>query len=121
MLGRGVIYAYLRLRPPLQLRLNGPWKQRLPVFLQNRIRDHGVSVFGVNEESVHVEQTCAHAGETEEGLVRYKSMSSMAHGCSVCELSGAYLLDEAIVLLCTQVKHTTLVVERMDVVLFVCD
>lgn len=35
----------------------------------------------------------------------------MAHSCSVYELPGAYLLDEAIVFLCTQVKQTTLVVE----------
>ena len=40
-----------------------------------------------------------------------QSISPMAHSCSVCELLGAYLLDEAIILLCTQVKHTTLVVE----------
>lgn len=86
-----MIYAHLRLRPPLQLCLNGPWKQRLPVFLQNRIRDHGVSVFGVDEESVHVEKTCAYAGETEEGLVRYNECLQWLIGVVCVSYQGILL------------------------------
>ena len=57
--GQDRVRTYLRLRPTLQLSLDLPRKQRLPVLLQNCVRDHRIPVFRVEEESVHVKQTCA--------------------------------------------------------------
>lgn len=57
------VHAYLRLRPPLQLSLDVPRKQRLPVLLQDCVRDHRIPIFRVEEETVHVEETCADGGE----------------------------------------------------------
>lgn len=57
------MHAYLRLRPPLQLRFDVPRKQRPPVLLQDRVRDHRIPVFRVEEETVHVEETCADGWE----------------------------------------------------------
>lgn len=65
---------YLRLRPALQLRLDIPGEQWLSIFLEDCVRHDGVLILRVEEEAVHVEETCANAGETGGGLlVNYSS------------------------------------------------
>ena len=59
-----MVVVYLRLRAALQLRLDGPGEQWLSVFLEDGVCHEGVFILCVNEEAVHVEETCSYAGET---------------------------------------------------------
>lgn len=54
--------TYIWLRTTLQLSLDRPRQQRLSIFLKNGIGDIRVFVLGVDEQAIHVEETCPHAG-----------------------------------------------------------
>jgi len=56
--------GYLRLWATLQLRLDVPGEQWLAVFLENCVCDEGVFILCIEEQTVHVEETCSDAGET---------------------------------------------------------
>lgn len=51
--------AYVGTRAALQLGLDFPGKRRLAVFMQDYVVALGVDILGVNEEPVHVKETCA--------------------------------------------------------------
>lgn len=54
--------AYLGRRAALQLSLDRPGQFWLAKLCQNLVRQGCVLVFRIDQEAIHVEQTCTHAG-----------------------------------------------------------
>lgn len=67
--GKVTVSTDLWLWPSLELRLDGPRQQRLSELLEDGVGDQSVFVFRVDEEAVHVEETCSDAGHAaRDGL-----------------------------------------------------
>jgi hypothetical protein len=49
----------------LQLCFDGPGESAASVFCEDSVRTDGIFVFRVQEETVHVEETCPNWGEAE--------------------------------------------------------
>lgn len=43
----------------LELCLNGPWHRGAAVALEHRVNALGVFILGIEEEAIHVEETCS--------------------------------------------------------------
>ncbi len=59
--------SYLGARSPLQLGFDFPRQRGFAVLVQDDIIAVGVNVFGVNQQSVHVEEAGADRGEATQG------------------------------------------------------
>ncbi len=59
--------SYLGARSPLQLCFDFPRQRGLAILVQDDIIAVGVNVFGVNQQSVHVEEAGADRGEATQG------------------------------------------------------
>lgn len=91
--------TYLWTRSPLQLGFDGPGNGGLAEFLQDDVVAFGIEVFGVDQQSVHVEQTCADFRES-----KYNPYQLSLHNILLradtdrCVLGGTYSFVLAIIL-----------------------